>query len=72
MQHGLVIFDLIFPLVQAPAKAIHPTMSPIDDLTKCFEALVFLIMGLDIQLVAAAQPACFVIFVQAESEFYPV
>lgn len=69
MQHGLVIFDLLFPLVQDPTKAIHPAMSPIDDLTMGFETLESLITGLDIRLVAAAQPACLVIFVGSESEF---
>ncbi|HBX6085203.1 TPA: hypothetical protein MH604_06990 [Klebsiella pneumoniae] len=44
-------------------------MSPIDDLTIGFETLVSLIKGLDIRLDAATQPACFVIFFQAESEF---
>lgn len=31
MQHGLVIFGLLFPSGQDPAKAIHPAMSPLDD-----------------------------------------
>ena len=57
MQHGLVIFDLLFPLVQDPTKAIHPAMSPIDDLTMGFETLVSLITGLDMRLVASGS-AC--------------
>lgn len=69
MQHGLVIFDLLFSLVQDPTKAIHPAMSPIDDLTMGFETLVSLITGLDMRLVAAAQPACLVVFVRAEPGF---
>lgn len=43
--------------------------SPIDDLTIGFETLVSLITGLDMRLDAATQPACFVIFFRAESEF---
>ena len=54
---------------QYPTKAIHPAMSPIDDLTIGFETLVCLITGLDMRLDAATQPASFVIFFLAESEF---
>ncbi|CAM6940573.1 hypothetical protein KLQUCK432M_14730 [Klebsiella quasipneumoniae subsp. similipneumoniae] len=50
-------------------KAIHPTMSHIDDLMMGFETLVSVITGLYMRLVAAAHSACFVIFIRAESEF---
>lgn len=41
MQHGLVIFGLLFPSDQAPAKAIHPAMSPLDAPTMGFEVRIF-------------------------------
>lgn len=79
MQHGLVIFGLLFPSGQDPAKAVHPAMRPFDDPAMGFEVRVFtgvrlLFTGLDMRLVATAlqirfQPARFVTFVQTEPEF---
>lgn len=59
MQHGLVIFSLLFSSGQNPAKAIHPAMRPLDDPATGFEVRVFtggrlLFTGLDMRLVAAA------------------
>lgn len=61
MQHGFVIFGLLFPSDQDPAKAIHPAMSPLDDPTmgsevRAFTGIRFLFTGLDMRLVAAALP----------------
>ena len=59
MQHGLVIFGLLFPSGQDTAKAIHPAMSSLYDPATGFEVRVFtrvrlLFTGLNIRLVAAA------------------
>lgn len=59
MQHGLVIFDLLFPSGQDPTKAIHPAMSPLNDPAMGFEVRAFtgvtlFFTGLDIRFVAAA------------------
>ena len=37
MQHGLVIFGLLFPSGQDPAKAIHPAVSPLNNPAMGFE-----------------------------------
>lgn len=81
MQHSLVIFGLLFPSGQDPAKAIHPARSPLDDPAigfevRVFTAVRFLFTGLDMRLVATAlqirfQPARFVTFVPAQPEFLP-
>jgi hypothetical protein len=59
MQHGLVIFGLLFPSRQEPAKAIHPAMSPLDNPAMGFKVGVLtgirlLFTGLDMRLVVAA------------------
>jgi hypothetical protein len=41
MQHGLVIFGLLFPSGQDTAKAIHPAMSSFDNPAMGFEVCVF-------------------------------
>lgn len=41
MQYGLVIFSLLFPSCQNPAKAIHPAMSSFDNPAMGFEVRVF-------------------------------
>lgn len=58
MQHGLVIFCLLFPSSQDTTKMIHPTMSSFDNPAMGFEAGVFtgvrlFFTGLDMRLVAA-------------------
>lgn len=52
MQHRLIVFDLLFPSAQEPAKTIHPAMSPLYDPTMGFEirdftGFRFLFTGLD-------------------------
>lgn len=79
MQHSLVIFGLLFPSGQNPAKAIHPAMSPLNAPERGFEVPVFtgvrlLFTGLNMWLVTATlqirfQPSSFVTFVQTEPEF---
>lgn len=81
MQHSLVIFGLLFPSGQNPAKAIHPAMSPLNAPERGFEVPVFtgvrlLFTGLNMWLVTATlqirfQPSSFVTFVQTEPEFPP-
>lgn len=59
MQHGLVIFGLLFPSTQDPAKAIHPAMSPLDNPAmsvklRVFTGLRLFFTGLGMQLIATA------------------